>query len=100
MVCCNKMWKSGFDYTYILKCDGEFFLEVLFLEPPSGTQHFKCKSVIFVLTYPNTFSKSTEKDNFHNLIYGIDKRYHCDNWNVVTSKYEPKGQSKDLRHLL
>jgi len=28
-----KLWKSGFDYTDIVKCDGEFFLK-------STTRHF------------------------------------------------------------
>jgi hypothetical protein len=54
------VWKSGFDYTDIVKCDGDFFL--------------KSSSRDSISEYQIS-SDNPQKDNFHNLIFSIDKRF-------------------------
>ena len=48
---------------------------MLFLHFCPPVQPFKRKSIIFVSPCTKTLPKSTTKDTFHNLIFGIDKKY-------------------------
>ena len=41
----------------------------------SIVQDFRRKSIIFVSSCTKTLPKSTRKDTFHNLVFGIDKRF-------------------------
>ena len=38
-------------------------------------QPFKCKSIILVSPCSKNLPKSVKKETFHNLIFGIDKRF-------------------------
>ena len=47
----DKLWKSGFYYTDIVKCDGDFFLVIVDFKLQIKVLYYKRKSINFLVSH-------------------------------------------------